>query len=305
MNQKQVNAFRMVMRHGSVTAAAQALNVSQPAVSRLVADLEASLGFPLLLRTGARVQPTAEAYEFFPEVERMFYGLDRLAQVADEIRTLQRATLRVASMPMVSFEIIPLAVARFTAAHAGIGITHDVHTSPRILDLLAARQIDLGLAQTSPGRTDVDVLAAFNSDCVCVMKPDHPLAGRARITPKDLDGQPLVALNYRTLTYSYMMQCFAEAGVLPNIVAETQPSYSACGQASLGVGIAIVDPITPRIFGNSLASVPFAPRIPFEFQIMKSREVPLSRAGLAFLDVLGDVLSDHADIVTEDHNKNA
>lgn len=163
----------------------------------------------------------------------------------------------------------------------------------------------LGLAQTLSDRTDVDVLATYRCDCVCVMRPDHPLAGRDRITPGDLQGQPLVALNYRTLTYSYMMQCLAEAGVSPNIVAETQPSYSACGLAALGVGIAIVDPITPGIFGTSLARVPFVPAIPFTFQVMKSRDVPLSRAGQAFFGVLSDVLQDHAQVITQDHNMRA
>ncbi|MEJ8473749.1 LysR substrate-binding domain-containing protein [Roseibium algae] len=282
MNQRQINAFRMVMHHGSITAAAKALNVSQPAVSRLLTDLEASLGFSLLLRMRGKVQPTVEAYEFFTEVERMFYGLDRLSQVAGEIRTLRRATFRVASMPMVSYEILPQAVARFISAHEGVDITHDVHTSPRILDLLASRQIDIGLAQTSPDRQDVDVLAEFSSSCVCVMPPDHALAGYSKLTPTDLKDQPLVALNYKTLTYSYMTQCFAEAGVSPKIVAETQPSFSACGLAAMGVGIALVDPITPEIFGDKLCSVPFEPRIPFDFQIMKPKDIPLSRAAQAF-----------------------
>nr|WP_246226391.1 LysR family transcriptional regulator [Chelativorans xinjiangense] len=66
------------MRHGSITAAAQALNVSQPAVSRLIADLERSVGFRLFLRQGGKSEPTTEAREFIQEVERMFYGLDRL-----------------------------------------------------------------------------------------------------------------------------------------------------------------------------------------------------------------------------------
>jgi len=64
MNDRQINAFRHVMRHGSITAAAQALNVSQPAVSRLIADLERQLGFALLIRSGGRSTPTAEAHAF-------------------------------------------------------------------------------------------------------------------------------------------------------------------------------------------------------------------------------------------------
>lgn len=296
MNPKQINAFRMVMRHGSITAAAQALSVSQPAVSRLIADLEASLGFSLLLRMGGKVQPTPEAFEFYPEVERMFYGLDRLAQVAGEIRTLRRATLRVASLPMASFEIIPRAIASFVARHEGVQITHDVHTSPFILDLLASRQIDLGIAQTSPGRTDVDVLAAYGSDCVCAMAADHPLAGAEVLTPQALRDQPLIALNYRTVTHSAIMQSFADAGVTPRIMVETQPSFSACGLALLGVGIVIVDPITPRVFGPRLCTVPFRPGVPFDFQIMKSRDIPLSRVGAAFYDQLSEAIADDPQI---------
>lgn len=294
MNQRQIAAFRMVMRQGSITAAAEALNVSQPSVSRLIADLEASLGFALMLRNGGRVTPTPEAYVFFGEVERMFYGLDRLQQVARDIRGLRRASFRIASMPMVSFEILPQALSQMIAAHPGIDITHDVHTSPRILDLLAAHQIDMGLAQTLLNRPDVETLAAFSTDCVCAMSPDHPLAGREVLTPRDLADHPLVVLNHRTLTYNYLVQRFAEAGVQPRIVAETQPSYSACGMASLGVGVAIVDPISPGIFGDRLRTAVFMPAIPFDFQIIKARDIPLSRAGQMFLEVLNSVIAGHA-----------
>jgi DNA-binding transcriptional LysR family regulator len=286
MNQKQVTAFRMVMRHGSITEAAHALSVSQPAVSRLIADLEADIGFALLLRTGGRAVPTPEAYELFQEVERMFYSLDRLSTVADEIRTLKRSAFRVASMPMVSFEILPLALRKMVERFGGIDISHDVHTSARILNLLASRQIDLGIAQTDPGREDVEVLASFRTHCVCVLAPDHPFANRDIIRPQDLADQDLIALNFRTLTHSYLTRCFAESGVVPRIVAETQPSYSACSLAALGVGVAIVDPITPDVFGEKLVVVPFEPIIPFDYQILKPAGIPMSRAGERFLETL-------------------
>lgn len=291
MNQKQINAFRMVMIHGSITAAASALNVSQPAVSRLLADLEASLGFALMVRTGSKVHPTPEAYDFFPEVERMYYGIDRLTQVAAKIGSLKRGTFRFASMPMASFEIVPRTVKLFLQRHDGIDVMHDVHTSPRIVDLLASRQLDLGLVQVQMGRTDLDVLAAFQSECVCAMAPDNPLAKRQVLTPQDLRDEPLIALNHRTLTYIYMTQRFAEADTAPRIVAETQPSFSACGLARLGVGVAIVDPLTPAIFADSLKSVPFKPSIPFEFQVLKPKDVPLSRVAKAFLDQLLETIA--------------
>ena len=74
----------------------------------------------------------------------MFYSLDRLKFAADEIRSLRRAVCRFASMPMASFEILPLALRKMVERFDGIDISHDVHGSPRILNLLASRQIDLG-----------------------------------------------------------------------------------------------------------------------------------------------------------------
>jgi DNA-binding transcriptional LysR family regulator len=291
MNQKQITAFRMVMLHGSITEAAHALSVSQPAVSRLIADLEASIGFALLVRTGGRSVPTPEAYEMFQEVERMFYSLDRLSTVANEIRTLKRAAFRVASMPMVSFEILPLAVRRMVECFGGIDISHDVHSSPYILNMLASRQIDLGIAQTDPGRQDVDVLASFRTHCVCVMAPEHPFANRDEIRTRDFVNLDLIALNFRTLTRSYLTRCFAEAGVVPRIVAETQPSYSACSLAALGVGVAIVDPITPDVFGDKLVVLPFEAKIPFDYQILKPAGIPMSRAGRQFFDMLLETIN--------------
>lgn len=296
MNQRQIQAFRHVMRHGSITAAAQSLNISQPAVSRLIADLERSIGFRLFLRQGGKSEPTTEALEFIQEVERMFYGLDRLGQTAREIKDLRRATLHVATMPMVSFEIIPNALKGFLAQRQGIKVTHDVHTSARIVDMVASRQLDLGVAQTHIERRDVEFLASYRTYCVCVLAPEHPLSGRSSLSPKDLRGEPLVALAHHTLTANYVTQRFAEENVKPEIAIESQPSYSACGLAAKGVGIAIVDPMTPRIFKGSLKAIPFEPRIPFDFHIVKPADLPLSRAAEEFRVHLLETLASFSEI---------
>jgi len=283
MNQRQINAFRLVMRHGSITAAANALNVSQPAVSRLIADLEKSIGFTLFDRSGGRSHPTAEALEFIQEVERMFYGFDRLTQVAREIKDLRYATLRIATMPAVSFELVPQLLSDFLAAHAGIKITQDVHDSARIADLVSARQIDLGLAQIHTTRRDVEILASYRMHCVCAFAPGHRLGDQAKATPAELAGEPIVLLAHHTVTADYLSRCFAEANVQPLIAVESQPSYAACGLSAVGAGVTIVDPLTPAVFGpDRLRTVPFEPDIPFDFHLIKPVDTPLSRAALEF-----------------------
>ncbi|MGF0540166.1 LysR substrate-binding domain-containing protein [Agrobacterium sp. ES01] len=292
MNQRQILAFRLAMRHGSITAAAQTLNVSQPAVSRLIADLEQAIGFSLFLRQGGKIQPTPEAIQFQQEVERMYYGFDRLKQAANEIKDLRRATLHISTMPMVSFEIVPATLKRFLDEHRGIRVTHNVHTSSRIVDMMTSRQLDFGLAQTHVERRDIDIIASYRSYCVCVMPKDHPLAGLSSIGPRDLKDEPMVALAHHTVTANYVTQSFASAGITPSIAMESQPSYSACGLAAVGIGVAIVDPFTPKIFGDRLATVPFEPEIPFDFHLIKPAEIPITRAAEGFADALVRTLAE-------------
>lgn len=286
MKQRQVQAFRAVMQYGSITAAARVIGITQPAVSRLIADLEHEISFTLFERRGGKLLPTKDAIEFFGEVERLYYGLERLEQVATEISQLRRAALRIATMPMVAFKILPVALREFVHQSEGIRVTHDVHTSARVVDLVASRQYDLGMAQTHGERQDVEVLSSFRSSCICVMHPDHHLSAEPKLTPQHLDGVPMVALTHESVTATYVKSAFAEANVAPRIVVESQPSYAACALAASGLGVAIVDPMTPEAFGERLVRIPFEPALPFDFHVLKPIEAPLSRAAVSFHKLL-------------------
>ena len=294
MNERQVNAFRLVMRLGSITAAARALSVSQPAVSRLIADLERDLGFPLFERRSGKIFPTPDARGLAQEVDRMFYGLERLERFAREMRGLHHGTLVLATLPMVSFETVPRALGRFLPQHQGVRVTHNVHTSPRILDLVGTQQVDIGIAQMEGPRGDVRRIASYRTHCVCVMAPGHRLAGRPSLSPHDLAGEPIVALAFHTVTARTVTQRFAEAGVAIDLAVESQPSYSACALAAEGVGVGIVDPLTPSVFSSErLRSVPFEPAIPFDLHVLAHAEQSLSRAAGAFVEVLLAEIADN------------
>jgi len=283
MNQRQLMAFRAAMMHGSITAAAKRLNVSQPAVSRLIADLEFSLGFTLFTRQTGGIVPTREAQEFFREVDMMFYGLDRLTMVAEEIRTLSRATVRFATLPMLSFEVVPQALMRFRARHPQVHMLQDVYTSARVLELVASRQVELGVAQTHKRRDDIEILHTYHARCVCVMQPGHRLASRELITPEDLENEPLIMLARHTISASYIANAFADHGISPIIAAESQPSFAAGSLAAAGCGIAFVDELTAMALRGRVSAVAFEPEVPFDICILKPRETPLSRAAAGFL----------------------
>ena len=287
MNERQITAFSNVLRLGSVTAAGRAMSISQPAVSRHIADLEAELGFSLFERRAGKLLPLPEAHALGREVERMFYGLDRLKSFAREMRGLTHARISIASLPMASFHVLPKAIGAFLRSHQGVRVAHEVYTSKRAADLVAGGQADFGLAQLPLGRSDVRRLAAWRCPCVVALPVGHPLSGRECLSPKDLDGVPMIALSHQTVTAGYMTERFSEAGVTPNVIAECQPSFAACGLVADGLGVAIVDPFTPTMLArDSLAIVPFEPVIPFDVFLVAHAERPLSRGVQVLIDLV-------------------
>lgn len=271
------------MKHGSITRAAEIMHISQPAVSRLIAGLEADIGFRLFARSGGKTQPTAEAESLIEEVDFFFSGLEKVYSAAREIKTLQRGHLRLAGMPTVSFRLLPQIVSAFSRSNPSVKITMDVHTSPSIVKLLTARQFDLGLAQMPEARPDIEVLATYRMECVCAMPPDHRLASHDRVTAKELGDEPMIALSHHTLAAQHVTQNFLAADVRPGIKIESQPSYAACALVAEGAGIAIVDPLTARFFGQDrVAAVPFAPAVPFDVRLMRPAGAPVSKASAKF-----------------------
>jgi DNA-binding transcriptional LysR family regulator len=256
-------------------------------VSRHLADLEADLGFQLFERRGGKLLPLPEAQSLGDEVERMFYGLDRLRAFAREMQGLTHSRISIASLPMASFRILPKAVGAFLRAHEGVRVTHNVHTSQRIADLVAAGQADFGIAQLPLGRTDVRRVAAWRCPCVVVLPTGHPLASRACLTPNDLTDTPIIALAHQTVTSAFVTERFSEAGVTPRVIAESQPSYAACGLVAEGLGVAIVDPFTPGHYPpETLSVVPFAPVIPFDIFLVVHADRPPTRAVQTLIDLV-------------------
>ena len=106
LNPRQIEAFRAVVMTGGVGAAAALINVTQPAVSRMIRDLQRHLGLALFERRGTGLVPTSEALSLYAEVERAFVGLERIEQMATELRTRRAGFLRIAALPALALSLI-------------------------------------------------------------------------------------------------------------------------------------------------------------------------------------------------------
>ncbi len=133
MQFRQIEAFRCLMVVGTSVGAARKMNVTQPAISRLIADLEDALGFRLFNRAKGRMEPTTAGVRFYRSVEENFLGLERLSQVATNIRNETPEGISVACLPTLSTSIMPLILREFFKYHPHVPVTVDTCNGPEIL----------------------------------------------------------------------------------------------------------------------------------------------------------------------------
>ncbi len=176
MNPRQLEAFQAVIRTGSITAAAEVLHISQPSVSRLIADLERAVGFALFQKSGRSVSPTVEGRRFYQSVDAMFVGVERLADVAATIRSAAGGAVSLGAIQSLSTTELPGAVGEMHRRNPDVRITIHVRNTPSIVDAVQMQQFDLGIVGRRPPYGGVHVLYATSVPYVCVMPKDHLLA---------------------------------------------------------------------------------------------------------------------------------
>jgi DNA-binding transcriptional LysR family regulator len=287
LNQHQLEVFNAIVSSGSITAAARLLHISQPGVSRSLSSLERNIGFALFKRDRKRVVITPEGTSFYEEVRRSYLGLDRLAQAAKEIRELRRAHLRIASLPALSYGMVPSAIKVFLDRHPSMKITFEAHMSHHVVESVANQRVDIGIAQVASEYPGLKVHSSFRADCVCVMPIGHPYCDKDVIRIADLQTQPFVALPPHTMAGSqFDILSIDGQPMVPRM--ETLGTSAACAMVAEGIGLAIVDPFSASFACGRLVQKPFLPTINFGFRLVYPDNRVLSNAARDILDELAD-----------------
>ena len=180
MNLRQLEAFQATIQSGSITGASKLLHISQPSVSRLISDLEQSVGFPLFLRIGRQVVPTVEARRFYEAVEGMFIGVGRLKEVADSIKTTAGGVVSFGVISAFSQIVMPEAVKELYQRWPDIRIMAHVRNTPGIIDAVRMQQLDIGIVGRAPPFEGVEVLFQASFPYVCLLPEAHHLAVKAK-----------------------------------------------------------------------------------------------------------------------------
>lgn len=281
---RQLEAFHAVVISGNMTNAAKYLNISQPAVSRLVASLEESLGFSLFQRLSGRLRATPEARVLFDEVEKALTNLNHISRLTEDIQDRKAGHLRIACLPGFATSLLPRVLSKFLMERPGLKLTLEPRTPERIQEWISAQQFDIGLSEGFEENPAIE-FEPIQIRTVCVAPADHPIEAKKTVTAKDLDGRPFIHTSRDHPIYRNLQQAFDGAGATFNGVVETRQFAPACIMVSEGLGVSVVSEIDARVYeGEGLVIRPFEPEIPFQINILYPAYMPRSLATLEFIE---------------------
>ncbi|MGR6074492.1 LysR family transcriptional regulator [Achromobacter xylosoxidans] len=283
MELRQLEAFAAVMSTGSVTAAGRLLGRSQPAISRLLQELEAEIGYALFARSGPRVTPTEQGFLLYDDVERALSSLRQIRDRAEEIARGQAQPLLLAATSALAAGLVPDALKRIEAQAGNTRVQLRSASPERVVHAVLSGTAQLGATSLPLEHRGLTVHWIGQAPCVVALPENDPAARHDVVPVAELAGRRVITM---ANPYRLRRRLDAALGHAAGAI-ETNSSINALAAVRAGLGVSVLEPITA--YGAPMAGVAIRPidlDIPFFFGVITSQSQPLTPACQAMADAL-------------------
>jgi DNA-binding transcriptional LysR family regulator len=240
LNLHHLRLFAAVVDHGGFTKAATALNVSQPAISKSIKELETDLGLSLLDRSGRGSRLTAAGETLYGRARELF-GVERAAErELRELRGLKRGRLRIAASTTIATYLLPPVLGRFHLRHPRVLIQTSSANTRAVLRLLIEARVDLALVEGPVSDPRVTVQPWREDELVVIAPPDHRLFGQRDVTVDDIAREQFLVREPGSGTREVSEAALARHGVRLERTMRVGGTEAIKQAVASGLGLAIV-----------------------------------------------------------------
>ncbi len=292
---KQMRAFVAVANTQSFAEACGLINLSQPALSIAIKNLEADLGGPLLTRTTRTLSLTPEGKAFLPIAERLLHDWDNALQDVHNLFALRRGKITIAAMPSFACNQLPQAFVAFRKQHREVNITVQDVVAEQVVDLVRAGRVEIGISFEPGDSEDLRFTPLFQDKFIALLPPQGPGSN----TPKVLDWATLLQQDFITLQKPAKMRALLDNtlekhGLHLSVAFETHQLVTIGRMVASGLGVSAV-PALCREQMQEMGAVCCdleSPAVTRQVGIITRRRYPLSVAARALEEVIMDMWID-------------
>jgi DNA-binding transcriptional LysR family regulator len=290
MNLKNLRAFLHVMDEGALVAASRKMNLSQPAVSRLIHLLEEEIGIKLFYRDQKTLAPTPEAELFYPEAQRVVASVDDFPELFRQLRANSLVPLRVISQMRAANGLVIPALVKFAHRFPEIRTTLDIHPRRELSRRVQQDKFDIGVYVVPMQVIGVQMLERRETNLHVLLPRGHPLAQRSLLTPADMKDQRYVALRRGLIGREAVDRALARSGDTLEIFHEVSSTNAALRMVAGGIGYTFSDPtVLDPGFRASTVLVPWEPKIRMDLGLYAPKNQSQHEATSDFITCLNEV----------------
>jgi DNA-binding transcriptional LysR family regulator len=288
--------FYEVARHGSFTAAARDLMISQSALSIQIKSFEESLGRAMFDRTKAGIQLTDAGQAAYQVAERVFQDVDQLISDLRESERQFTGAVSVATVNSIGIYVLPEVLSAFREALPEVEVRIDFKDAEAVIELVESGRVDFAIIPWQsryPGLVGLPLQAV---KMFLVATPDHPLAGRRSVHPRDLEKYPFVGYERRLHTRSMTDALFKRMAIDVHYAIESANAATIKHMAMAGMGLAIVPEyaVAGELRRSQLVRIEVpAMTISQELTVYMRKNRTLSPTGTHFLSFLQEYFKPH------------
>lgn len=276
--------------------AAEALNISQPALSRRIQKLEAAVGAPLLERTTRHVSLTAPGTELLPLVRRMLEEFDGSLFSLRDVGPNRGGLVTIACLPTAAFYFLPTVIRQFNAEHPNIRFRILDLTAIEGLQSVARGEVEFGINIMGTSDPDLTFDRLVEDPFVLAARRDHPLAEKGEVGWQDLEPYHLVTVHRSSGNRTLLDAALARSNIKLRWFYEVTHLSTSLGLVEAGLGISVLPRMaTPQGDHPFLITRPIRnPEISRTIGVVRRRGGTLSPAAERFLDLLLNVWTRNA-----------
>jgi DNA-binding transcriptional LysR family regulator len=246
MNLNHLAIFHAVAQAGSMTLGAERLDISQPAVSKQVQELERALGVHLFDRIGRRVH-LSRAGEILADYAGRLFALAQEAEEAmADVRALGRGRLVIGASTTIGSYLLPGVLAEFWRRHPNVELLVEIDNTEQIHRRLIGRELDIGLTEGFVEEEALDAEVFHHDELVVIAAPGHRLAGKLRVPLSAVRQEAFVFREPGSGTRAVEERALAPFGLPARVVMALGSTEAIKRMVAEGVGLAIVSRLAAR-----------------------------------------------------------
>jgi DNA-binding transcriptional LysR family regulator len=290
LNTTRLKILHEVAHRGSFSAAADALDYTQSAISQQIAALEAEAGMTLLQRHPRGVSLTAAGQTLVGHAEGILARLESAEAALGAIAGLRGGRLRMASFPTAGATLMPLAIATFRARYPQVELTLAEGEPEQIAPRLRAGELDLALLFEFDGaaaQEEITRTELLEDPLYLALPSEHKLAKKRKLRLEDLREEAWVQTSNASPCARHVVRSCHAAGFEPNVAFESDDYQTVQGLVAAGVGVALIPELALTVVREGIAIRALSPHPPVRQVIAATpagaRLLPAAPAMLAVL----------------------